>query len=1042
MLSRIKEKIYSILASIIYVCIFIDVYKIFTKELLGYNLKLIYIIIGFISGLFVVLFNYISERKILHKKKYDFIKVLVVAVIYVLTFISPITAVIKHFLFHNVDYDFAYFCASSFIYFVSFYCVLFSYWSFESSENKNHYLIFFVIPYCFIVGITQYGISVPCAIALIASLYSLSLDKFTNVKDMGESNLILSTLFFSVIIIISIIGSSFVSVFNPIKIYYNVKNSVEEINNTIKEELNGNNKQYWNELLTLDNDKVRFISSMSFDNKDEEDRIIMNVDTYNYDIDRLKYMSYGAYNEKRHCFVLKDFYNISYEKFMFTKDNTNHAVIVEDIVGTRNRYFPYGLLNTGLFHYGNYYDRGLEKKEVDERTYQYYVDENINKNEIYPYFDEATTFYTKVPTRLGAELKNFLSNNGIDYSDSNKEILIERINNLLLNEYTYAENVEEVKGKNDPISEFLHNSKKGHSMHFASAATLLYRVCDIPARYTVGYLVGEDGVVTDSDAHAWVEVLDREKCWRVVEVTPGFSQVDVKETEDIENVEEIINSEMTNEISNGDDNSEDEQINNVEFELEEIDNQDTTAEDSSGEGSGSEGSTGGSGSGGSGALGLSNATITNASAQIDENPVMIIVKSTNNEVTRLKKSAYGDFDYETSTFKLEEDNTNYPSYNSIDFKRLFLNNNENYLNHRIVVNTMFDTNIAYVPYANIYGNNLTAIEDKYYKFNETKDKYELAYHYLDEKQYFKNNNYKDYVYEKYLNVPAQLETQLQDYLTNNNIDYTAKDKNELINKITEMYANDFTYTLSPEELPVDQNVIMYFLNNTKSGYCMHYASSATLLFRVCGIPARYCDGYMVNKYDENGIGYCYASGSHAWVEVYTDGNGWMPVEVTLGDILDPSEIPSIGDEQMEIEEPKEEDNINTEEELDDEEAIEINDLSYDVNEKAPLLLRIVTYINVVVLLVTIINVVKKIITGKLKIIGKQKYQYMNEYYHYLQDKKYKVNETDKTMERIKFSLDELENEDIKEFLDYISESKRFEKYNKKAKRKLFKKWKV
>lgn len=75
----------------------------------------------------------------------------------------------------------------------------------------------------------------------------------------------------------------------------------------------------------------------------------------------------------------------------------------------------------------------------------------------------------------------------------------------------------------------------------------------------------------------------------------------------------------------------------------------------------------------------------------------------------------------------------------------------------------------------------------------------------------------------------------------------------------------------------------------KEGYCSHFATLATLMFRAYGIPARYVEGYYVypdwkelDEYegrnrielevtDEN---------AHAWTEIYIEGYGWMPVEVT------------------------------------------------------------------------------------------------------------------------------------------------------------------
>ena len=79
----------------------------------------------------------------------------------------------------------------------------------------------------------------------------------------------------------------------------------------------------------------------------------------------------------------------------------------------------------------------------------------------------------------------------------------------------------------------------------------------------------------------------------------------------------------------------------------------------------------------------------------------------------------------------------------------------------------------------------------------------------------------------------------------------------------------------------------YFLKENKKGYCVYYATAATLLFRSIGIPARYVEGMYVPKEE---LAKC-AKGeeiavpdrnAHAWVEIYDERYGFVPVEVTPG----------------------------------------------------------------------------------------------------------------------------------------------------------------
>ena len=101
------------------------------------------------------------------------------------------------------------------------------------------------------------------------------------------------------------------------------------------------------------------------------------------------------------------------------------------------------------------------------------------------------------------------------------------------------------------------------------------------------------------------------------------------------------------------------------------------------------------------------------------------------------------------------------------------------------------------------------------------------------------------------------------------------------------------YSMKLDTLPMGKDPIDYALNESYEGYCMHFASAATLLLRQGGVPARYVSGYAVDKskfyYDpESGV-YKAEVGdfmAHAWVEVYLDYIGWVPLEVTPGSSLE------------------------------------------------------------------------------------------------------------------------------------------------------------
>ncbi len=77
----------------------------------------------------------------------------------------------------------------------------------------------------------------------------------------------------------------------------------------------------------------------------------------------------------------------------------------------------------------------------------------------------------------------------------------------------------------DPVDEFLFDSRRGFCEHYASAFTVLMRAAGLPARVMTGYQGGEDNplgdyfIVRQSDAHAWSEVWLRGRGWVRVDPT-------------------------------------------------------------------------------------------------------------------------------------------------------------------------------------------------------------------------------------------------------------------------------------------------------------------------------------------------------------------------------------------------------------------------------------------------------------------------------------------------------------------------------------------
>lgn len=113
----------------------------------------------------------------------------------------------------------------------------------------------------------------------------------------------------------------------------------------------------------------------------------------------------------------------------------------------------------------------------------------------------------------------------------------------LLSTCSYETDVEKLKDGEDFVENFLYETEEGYSMHFAAAATMMFRILGVPARYVTGYVApqelfaeDEDGmysaVLEDDNAHTWVEIYQPFLGWTPVEVTPGMETEFVDQTEE------------------------------------------------------------------------------------------------------------------------------------------------------------------------------------------------------------------------------------------------------------------------------------------------------------------------------------------------------------------------------------------------------------------------------------------------------------------------------------------------------------------------------
>lgn len=167
-------------------------------------------------------------------------------------------------------------------------------------------------------------------------------------------------------------------------------------------------------------------------------------------------------------------------------------------------------------------------------------------------------------------------------------------------------------------------------------------------------------------------------------------------------------------------------------------------------------------------------------------------------------------------------------------------------------------------------------------YEQTEDPSEELQRYL-----INESQYNEYVYQMYTEIPEELQTYFEEtmgeYDTNgeSHASYQTA-KQEILKFLTE----HVKYSEEPRNDRFENtDFIKYFLENSHEGYSVHYATAAALMFRYYGIPSRYVEGYIITPEDVDGLPEnsgvkIDGTRAHAWTEIYQDGIGWVPFEVT------------------------------------------------------------------------------------------------------------------------------------------------------------------
>jgi protein-glutamine gamma-glutamyltransferase len=92
----------------------------------------------------------------------------------------------------------------------------------------------------------------------------------------------------------------------------------------------------------------------------------------------------------------------------------------------------------------------------------------------------------------------------------------------------------------------------------------------------------------------------------------------------------------------------------------------------------------------------------------------------------------------------------------------------------------------------------------------------------------------------------------------------------------------FVYDESPPQAPAGLPALAYFLSDeSKRGYCQHYAGAMAAMLRLLGIPSRVAAGFTSGTFNEGDKEWVVTDhNAHTWVEVWFPRFGWLAFDPT------------------------------------------------------------------------------------------------------------------------------------------------------------------
>ena len=193
------------------------------------------------------------------------------------------------------------------------------------------------------------------------------------------------------------------------------------------------------------------------------------------------------------------------------------------------------------------------------------------------------------------------------------------------------------------------------------------------------------------------------------------------------------------------------------------------------------------------------------------------------------------------------------------------------------IETEMKSGVYYTPYYPLtLPEGAAPYHDAYIRNSSQRTSYAVLY--TDAHPDVPDETYEAFVHETYTQVPDQTRQALADILQQLDVQ-PGDDPHRILAAVQSYVSSSAWYDLNTPAVPDGEDFVSWFLHESETGYCVHFATAAAILLRCMDVPARYVTGFSTNVTAGSWTTVT-TDDAHAWVEYYVDGLGWYVLDPT------------------------------------------------------------------------------------------------------------------------------------------------------------------